>query len=96
MATKYGILDSLDSKLIEAILLEQSYTDDFFFPKFFPWKQVLHLEYETLVGSKGYPVAADFIAYEASAPIKTRKTIDKLSGTIPKTAMKKIATKPTP
>lgn len=59
------------------------------YPNFFDLKKVETLEFETLVGEKGVPVMADVISFDAKAPIKTRKTIEKLSGEIPKIAVKR-------
>jgi len=47
------------------------------------------LTWETLVGEQGAPVIADVISFDASAPQKSREVIRKLSGDIPKTALKK-------
>lgn len=60
-----------------------------FFPNFFGLKQKLSLKWETLTGEKGAPVVADVISYDASAPQKTREVVGKMSGDIPKTAVKR-------
>ena len=60
-----------------------------FFPNFFGIKQVTKLTWETLTGEKGAPVMADVISYDASAPIKTRSVVGKMSGDIPKIAIKR-------
>lgn len=59
------------------------------FPNFFDVKKVQSLDFETLVGTKGVPVMADIIGWDAPAPIKTRDTISKILGEIPKTAVKR-------
>lgn len=41
------------------------------------------------MGEKGAPVVADVISFDSSAPQKTREVISKLSGDIPKTAVKR-------
>ena len=60
-----------------------------FFPNFYGVKRVSRLKWETLVGEKGAPVMADVISFDASAPEKTREVISKMSGDIPKTAVKR-------
>ena len=40
-------------------------------------------------GEKGAPVIADVISFDASAPQKTREVVSKISGDIPKTAVKR-------
>ena len=60
-----------------------------FYPNFFGLKQKSSLKWETLTGEKGAPVVADVISYDASAPQKTREVIGKMSGDIPKTAVKR-------
>ena len=59
------------------------------FPNFFGVKKKTSLKWETLTGEKGAPVMADVISFDASAPQKTREVISKLSGDIPKTAVKR-------
>ena len=59
------------------------------FPNFFGVKRKTSLKWETLTGEKGAPVMADVISFDASAPQKTREVISKLSGDIPKTAVKR-------
>ena len=60
-----------------------------YFPNFFGIKKVASLKWETLTGEKGAPVVADVISWDASAPQKTREVIAKLSGEIPKIAVKR-------
>lgn len=60
-----------------------------YFPNFFGDKKKTSLKFETLTGEKGAPVIADVISFDASAPQKTRETIGKISGDIPKTAVKR-------
>ena len=59
------------------------------FPNFFGIKPVSYLKWETLTATRGVPVMADVIAYDATAPIKTREVVNKLSGDIPKIAIKR-------
>lgn len=60
-----------------------------YFPNFFGVKAKTSLKWETLTGEKGAPVIADVISYDASAPQKKREVIGKMSGDIPKTAIKR-------
>ena len=60
-----------------------------YFPNFFGIKKKSSLKWETLVGEKGAPVIADVISFDSSAPQKTREVISKMSGDIPKTAVKR-------
>jgi hypothetical protein len=60
-----------------------------YFPNFFGIIQKTSLKWETLTGEKGAPVIADIISYDASAPQKKREIIGKMSGDIPKTAIKR-------
>lgn len=60
-----------------------------YYPNFFGEKKKTSLKFETLTGEKGAPVIADVISFDASAPQKTRETIGKISGDIPKTAVKR-------
>lgn len=60
-----------------------------YFPNFFGIKAKNSLKWETLTGEKGAPVIADVISYDSSAPIKKREVVGKMSGDIPKTAVKR-------
>lgn len=60
-----------------------------YFPNFFGVKKKTSLKWETLAGEKGAPVIADVISFDASAPQKTREVVSKISGDIPKTAVKR-------
>ena len=60
-----------------------------FFPNFFGTRQKTTLTWETLTGEKGAPVIADIISYDSSAPQKKREVVGKMSGDIPKTAVKR-------
>lgn len=86
---EHSLLQEINKKTLDAYLAERDYGVDLYFPTFFPFKSTPFLTYETIVGSKGRPVAADVVTYDASAPLKTRKTVSKLSGDIPPIRMKK-------
>lgn len=60
-----------------------------YFPNFFGLKGKTSLKWETLTGERGAPVIADVISYDASAPQKKREIVGKMSGDIPKTAIKR-------
>lgn len=60
-----------------------------YFLNFFGIVQKTSLKWETLTGEKGAPVVADVISYDASAPQKKREVVGKMSGDIPKTAVKR-------
>jgi len=78
----------LNKKNLQAYLNARVF-EKLYWPTFFPLKSTPFLSYETLIGSKGNRIAADVVAYDASAPLKTRKTVSKLSGEIPAIRMKK-------
>ena len=72
-----------------AARLNTKYVKPMYFPNFFGTKKVSTLTWETLVSEQGAPVIADVISFDASAPQKSREVIRKLSGDIPKTALKR-------
>jgi len=86
---EHSLLKEATSKNLEIYLKNRVY-DKMYWPDFFPIKQVDSLNFETLIGSKGNRVAADVVAYNTSAPRKTRKVISRLIGSIPSIRMKKI------
>ena len=69
--------------------LNTKYVRPMYFPNFFGLKKVSVLEWSTLVGDQGAPVMADAISFDASAPQKSREVIRKLSGDIPKIAVRR-------
>ena len=69
--------------------LNSRHVKPMYFANFFGFKRKATLTWETLVGEKGVPVIADVISFDASAPEKTREVIRKMSGDIPKTAVKR-------
>jgi len=85
---EYSLLKEINKKTMQAYLTARVY-EKLFWPTFFPLKSTPFLSYETLIGSKGHRVAADVVAYDTSAPLKTRRAVDKLSGEIPAIRMKK-------
>jgi hypothetical protein len=86
---EYSLLaKAINKKNMQAYLNARIF-DKLYWPTFFPLKSTPFLTYETLIGSKGNRVAADVVAYDVSAPLKTRKVVSKLSGEIPAIRMKK-------
>jgi len=88
MAYEYSLLTEINKKSMEAYVNARVYPE-LYWPSFFPAKYTPFLKYETLIGSQGNRVAADIVSFDSSAPLKTRKVIDKLTGDIPPTRMKK-------
>lgn len=86
---EYTLLkNAINKKNMQAYLNARVY-EKLYWPTFFPLKWTPYLSYETLIGSKGNRVAADVVAYDVSAPLKTRKVVNKLAGEIPAIRMKK-------
>ena len=69
--------------------LNSRHVKPMYYPNFFTPKRVTSLKWETLVGEKGAPVIADVVSFDSSAPEKTREVISKMSGDIPKIAVKR-------
>lgn len=69
--------------------LKTNHVKPMVYPNFFGLKKKASLKWETLVGEKGAPVIADIISFDSSAPQKSREVISKMSGDIPKTAIKR-------
>lgn len=72
-----------------AARLKTNHVKPMVFPNFFGIKKKASLKWETLQGEKGAPVIADVISFDSSAPQKTREVVSKMSGDIPKTAVKR-------
>lgn len=79
---EHSILQEASAKNLEVYLRNRVY-DKLYYPDFFPIKKVNTLTWEALIGSQGNRIAADVVAYDSSAPIKTRRVISRLSGEIP-------------
>ncbi len=89
MGMQYSLLSEINKKSIKTHITNLVPLL-FYYPDFFPAEQTDELKYETLIGAEGRPVAADIVSYNSSAPIKTRKVVDKLTGTIPSERVKRI------
>ena len=83
-----SLIKQVNRKNMEARLISR-HVKPVYFPNFFGLKRKSSLKWETLTGEKGAPVIADVISYDASAPQKKREVIGKMSGDIPKTAIKR-------
>lgn len=86
-----SLLKELTKPNVEAYINRQReiWLSRLFWQNFFPLKYTTQLTWESLAGSGGNPVMADVIEYNASAPLKTRRTVTKTSGDIPKLALKR-------
>lgn len=85
---EFSILKEVNKKNLSAYLVNRP-VQSYFWQDFFPAKTTPFLTYESLIGSKGHPVAADIVAYNTSAPEKIRKTVSKLTGDIPAIRIKR-------
>lgn len=79
---EYSILKEVNKKNMEVYLANRP-VQRYFWQDFFPAKVTPFLSVETIIGSKGNPVAADVVAYNTRAPEKKRKTVGKLTTDIP-------------
>jgi hypothetical protein len=86
-----SILKELTKANVEAYVNRQRelFLQKLFWSQFFPLKYTTQLTWESLAGSGGNPVMADVIEYNASAPLKSRRTVTKTTGDIPKIAIKR-------
>jgi hypothetical protein len=85
-----SILKEFNKKDVEAYLRVLDYLQGFTFWKLFPWKPSATFSYETISGTRGIPVVGDIVAYNSSAPLKSRKVISKLKGDIPSIRVKRL------
>lgn len=86
---EYTLIAEINKKTMKTYLDAKDFGTELLFPNFFPFKDIPFLSFETLIGSQGNPVAADVVTYDASAPLKTRRTISKLSGDLPPIRIKR-------
>jgi hypothetical protein len=86
-----SILKELTKINVEAYVnrRREEFLKKMFWQQFFPLKYTTQLTWESLSGSGGNPVMADVIEYNASAPLKTRRVVKKITGDIPKIALKR-------
>jgi hypothetical protein len=82
------IIKEITTKGLETYFKSRQY-EAMYWPTLFPLKNVTRLDFTTLIGEQGSRVAADVIAFDASAPLKTRRVVSKMTGDIPKIALKR-------
>lgn len=85
------VLKEITKANVEAYVnrAREEYLRRMFWQQFFPLKYTTQLTWESLSGSGGNPVMADVVEYNSSAPLKTRRTVSKITGDIPKIAIKR-------
>jgi hypothetical protein len=88
---EFSLLREVNKKNLSSYVQDRVFKAQYW-PTFFPAKTTSFLSYETLIGSKGAPVAADVVAYDSSAPEKMRAIIGKLTGEIPAIRVKRTMT----
>ena len=86
--SEYKMFNEMNKKNLEVWLNKRLYEKQYW-PNFFPMKTTPYLNFETLIGSEGNRVMADVVAFNSSAPLKTRKSISKLTGSIPSIRVKR-------
>lgn len=83
-----SIIKEVEKKNLDSYFETRQY-DELYWPTLFPLKNIFALNFTTLIGEQGGRVAADVIAYDAESPLKTRRAVSKMSGDIPKIAIKR-------
>ncbi|RXG66721.1 hypothetical protein ES695_01690 [Candidatus Atribacteria bacterium 1244-E10-H5-B2] len=86
--SEYNMFNEMNKKNLQVWINKRLYKDQYWV-RFFPMKTTPYLTYETLIGSEGNRVMADVVSYNSSAPLKTRKSISKLTGSIPSIRVKR-------
>lgn len=76
------ILSEINAKNLSAYLTGRVFKK-FYWTDFFPLTSTPFLTGKSIIGSKGAPVAADVVAYDTSAPQKSRKTVSTMEIDIP-------------
>ena len=86
-----SLLKELNKSTLEAFVnrARETFFKRMFWTQFFVLKYTTQLTWESLSGTSGNPVMADVIEYNASAPLKSRRTVSKAHGDIPKIAIKR-------
>ena len=91
--SEYKLFNEMNKKNLEIWITKSKIINDRlakqYWVNFFPMKPTPYLNFETLIGSEGYRVMADVVSYNSSAPLKTRKSISKLTGSIPSIRVKR-------
>lgn len=86
-----SLLKELNKSTLEAFVnrARETFYKRMFWTMFFTLKYTTQLTWESLSGTSGSPVMADVIEYNSSAPLKSRRTVSKAHGDIPKIAIKR-------
>lgn len=85
------LMQGLNEKDIQAFATTLN-LNDFYYPQLFPLKYTPTLTIAGLQGTLGVPVAADVVEFDSTAPRKSRQTISKFTGDIPKTEIARVMT----
>jgi hypothetical protein len=86
---KATLVQGLNEKDMQAVV-NQMTLNAFSFPTLFPLKFSPTLTWKALQADQGIPIAADVVAYNSSAPKKTRQVVSRLTGDIPKIEISRI------
>ena len=86
--SEYKMFNEMNKKNLQVWINKRLYNEQYWV-RFFPMKTTPYLTFETLIGSEGNRVMADVVSYNSSAPLKTRKSISKLTGSIPSIRVKR-------
>jgi len=84
----YSLLKEVNKKSLQTYVNDRIF-EEMYWPLFFPVKTTPLLTFEALSAEQGSRIAADIVAYNSSAPEKTRRIVSKLSGPIPATRVKR-------
>ena len=85
---EHSIFKEATSKNILSYVYKRAFRK-WYWQDLFPLKSHPFLSYEALIGAEGAPVAADVVAYNTSAPEKTRDVISSVKGDIPAIRVKR-------
>lgn len=91
MNTDSTLITGLSQKDLTAYLETRKF-EDTVFQNFFPFQFTPTLENSVLLGSKGFRVAGDIVAFDSSAPEKKRKALDKINFELAAIRLKRIMT----
>lgn len=86
---RQSLIKGLSEKDMQAVLNTYN-VREFVYPTLFPFKFTPTLTWKSLSGNMGAPVAADVVAYDATAPRKTRKIVERAQGDIPKIEISRV------
>jgi len=86
---KTTLIHGLNEKDMQAVVNALT-LNAFYYPSLFPLKFNPTLTWKAIQADYGIPIAADVVAYNSSAPKKTRQVVSRLSGDIPKIEISRI------